>query len=397
MPSPVHYLLQQTAGVGGLVGLMNSADFILPLDDLGAGAVNTTLLRGAGPATFTRATTAWTKLSTGLWASVASGTARSFYTGMNTAGGTFAGYLAEGQRTNLCLQSRDLSNASWTKVNTTGAKDQTGIDGVVNSASSLTCTVNGGTCLQTITEAATDSTLSMFIKIITGTGTITIQQGASTSEISGQLNSSTYTQVSLDATVLNPAIGIVMGTSGDKIAIDMVQFENGAFASTPIPTTTVAVTRNSDTLNYPSAGNANIAQGTVYAEVVANGPAGTYVAFSLDDATANNIVQGSVGSPNLWNELVVSGGTQTVGQNTTSFNFSQALNKVALSYSAGSASSVVNAGTLVSDATVTPPASFTRIVIGKNFNGGFPMYSGIKNMRIWTRQLSDAQLTAMTA
>ena len=215
---------------GGGQGIPNP-QFWLPLMDAGAGAVNTGPARafsGSAP-TFTRATAAWTKLASGLWASVATGIARSCYLGATTAVGAYGGYFSEEARTNLCLQSRDLST-TWTALNATLLKDQIGIDGVASSASSMLATAINGSALQTITEAATASALSMFIKRITGTGTVTIQQGATTLEVSGSINSSTYTRVELDATVLNPAIGIVLGTSGDKIAVDMVQFENGGFA-----------------------------------------------------------------------------------------------------------------------------------------------------------------------
>src|SRR5258708_19718753 len=165
-------------GSGGDDSDLLEAPFFLPLSDLGAGAVNTQLSAGIGGPTFTRATTAWTKLSSGLWGQVATGIARSCYLGQNTVLGEYGGYLAEGARTNLCLQSRDLSNASWTKVNATAVLDQAGIDGITNSASSLTATLPGVSCLQTITEAATLSAFSLYIKRITGTGLVTLQQGA---------------------------------------------------------------------------------------------------------------------------------------------------------------------------------------------------------------------------
>src|SRR4051812_6969991 len=107
----------------------------LQFKDLGSGGAQIT--EDFGPAaTFTNAAQGWTKLSSGLWAAVANGSARSFYSGFTTVAGTYLGYLAEGARTNSCLQARDLSNASWTKTTATGAKDQAGIDGTASSASS---------------------------------------------------------------------------------------------------------------------------------------------------------------------------------------------------------------------------------------------------------------------
>ena len=377
----------------------NNPSFVLNLNDLGAGAVNTTpqFALGSGTPTFTRATTAWTKLSTGLWASVASGTARSSYLGADTTVGAYGGYLAEGARTNLCLQSRDLST-TWTALNATLVKDQVGIDGVTNSASSMTATLGNGSALQTITEAATASAFSLFIKRITGTGTVTIQQGATTSEISASLNSSTYTRVSLQGTVLNPAIGIVLGTSGDKIAVDMVQFENGPFASSPIPTTTVAVTRNADLLTYPSAGNANTSAITIYAEVaypIAPGN-GQQTAVAVNDGSNNNRVELS-GSTGASTRLFVASGGVTqasiipgpaLAANTITKMATAVTTNYANVFYSGTAATAVTTGTV--------PTSFTTIYIGNKQASGAEAFGTIRNVRIYPTALSAPYLQNLT-
>src|SRR5262249_21477525 len=104
---------------GGLNGGSGGPSFVLGFADLGAGAVDTSTQGVSVAPTFTRSTTAWDKLASGLWASVASGVPRSTYLGMNTAAGAYGGYLSEGQRTNLALWARDMSQADWVKVNTT--------------------------------------------------------------------------------------------------------------------------------------------------------------------------------------------------------------------------------------------------------------------------------------
>ena len=374
--------------------------FFLGLKDLGSGAVNLIpeCAAGSPTPTFTRATTAWTKLSTGLWASVASGTARSSYLGADTTVGACGGYLAEGASTNLALQSRDLSNASWTKLNATGAKDQVGIDGVANSASSLTATAINASALQTITEAATASALSMYIKGITVTGTVTIQQGATTSEISASLNSSTYTRVSLQGTVLNPAIGIVLGTSGDKIAVDMVQFENGPFASSPTPTTTVAVMRNADLLAYPSAGNANTSAITIYAEVaypIAPGN-GQQTAVSVNDGSNNNRVELSGSTGESTRLFVASGGvTQAsiipgpaLAANTITKMATAVTTNYANVFYSGTAATAVTTGTV--------PTSFTTISIGNRQASGAEAFGTIRNVCIYPTALSAPYLQNLT-
>jgi hypothetical protein len=386
-----NYGIYSQGSTGGISSDVTS--FNLPLLDLGAGAVSLTPLSslGDGTPTFTRATAAWTKLSSGLWASVATGVARSMYSGAGTTVGSYVGYWSEGARTNLCLQSRDLST-TWTALNATLLKDQVGIDGVGNSASSMTATLANGSALQTITEAATLSALSVFIKRITGTGTVTIQQGASTLEVSASLNSSTYTRIELDATVLNPAIGIVLGTGSDKIAVDMVQFENGASASTPIPTTTVAVSRNADILTYPTAGNAGVS-GALYFELSVANTAATMIPVQIDDGSDNNRIASYTGTQ--FNSYIVSGGvvqaTNAIGAITAN-----TIAKLAEVSTTGNMQIFANgtAGTKVT--TGVNPVSVSTIRISGTSGGISPLFGGIKNLRIYPTALSAAQLQSMT-
>jgi hypothetical protein len=83
---------------------------------------------------------------------------------------TSNGILIEVARTNRLLWNRDATQTEWVKTNITAAKDQTGIDGVANAASSLTATDDNGTCIQTITLAAGNRTGSVYLKRLTGTG-----------------------------------------------------------------------------------------------------------------------------------------------------------------------------------------------------------------------------------
>ena len=256
----------------------------------------------------------------------------------------------------------------------------------------MTATLANGSALQTITEAATLSAFSVFIKRITGTGTVTLQQGASTLEISASINTSTYTRVELDATVLNPAIGIVLGTNGDKIAVDMVQFENGGFASTPIPTTTVAVTRNADVLTFVGAGNIGIVGAwladytPMYSGVGTAGsnPAilGTSSANEIDgyfasDAQTLSMYGGQAGATQAFTRTA--GTTYKMGGSWSSVETRAAVNGVV---SAAGAASIVASVPAVMQIGGGPAVT--------------PAYAAIRNFRIYPTVLSTAQLQAMT-
>src|SRR3990167_1054230 len=143
---------------------VNLLAFMLPLDDLGAGEVDLVLKLGQGDPTFTRATTATTVDSTGTIVSVASGTARSWYDPTTLV---YGGYLPEGARTNLCLQSEDFAT-TWTNVNSTEATNAAVAPDGATTADRLIPddTVTDSAFLQTglTLTAASTYTFSVFAK-----------------------------------------------------------------------------------------------------------------------------------------------------------------------------------------------------------------------------------------
>lgn len=162
--------------------------------------------------------------------------------------GLCKGQLLEVTRTNVVLQNRDLTNAAWTKSNTTAAKDQTGADGTANGASKLTATADNGTALQAITLASSARFQTAYVKRITGTGTIqmTTDNGSTWTTIT---TTASWTRQSIPTqTLANPTVGFKIATSGDAIAVDFVQNENGTFATSPIVVVGTAVARASTSL-----------------------------------------------------------------------------------------------------------------------------------------------------
>jgi hypothetical protein len=161
---------------------------------------------------------------------------------------TCNGLLIEESRANRILWCRDASQSNWTKTNVTAAKDQTGIDGVANAASSLTATADNGTCIQTITLASGSRTASVYLKRITGTGNVQVSLDGSTWS-TVDLSSTEWRRIVLSGTVTNPVVGIRLATNGDAVAMDFAQVEDGAFATTPILTTTASATRAVDAVS----------------------------------------------------------------------------------------------------------------------------------------------------
>jgi hypothetical protein len=193
-----------------------------------------------GAEVFTRATPGWSVGAGGLLTRAAINAPRVEYIGGQPY------YLGETSATNVALRNRDCANAAWTKTTCTAVRDQVGADGVANAASSLLATAGNATCLQAITLGSSARFQTVYVKRLVGAGTVqmTMDNGATWTAIAV---TAAYVPVSIPTQTLpNPTVGFRLVTNGDKIAVDFVQNETGTFATSPIETTTVAVTRATD-------------------------------------------------------------------------------------------------------------------------------------------------------
>jgi hypothetical protein len=195
---------------------------------------------------------------------------------------TSNGILIEEARTNRLLWNRDATQTEWVKTNITAAKDQTGIDGVANAASSLTATDDNGTCIQTITLAAGNRTGSVYLKRLTGAGLIQVTLDGSTYS-TVELSDTEWYRIVLSGSVTNPTVGIKIAVDGDAVAMDYGQVEDGLSVSTPILTTTSTATRAVDSATRFIDDGLNVNGMTAYAEFVTTG---------LLQTTTNSIVVG---------------------------------------------------------------------------------------------------------
>jgi hypothetical protein len=117
---------------------------------------------------------------------------------------------------------------------------------VANAASSLTATADGGTCIQTITLASGSRTGSVYLKRLTGTGAVQVSLDGSTWS-TVDLSADEWRRIVLSGTVTNPVVGVRIATSGDSVAMDFGQVEDGAFATSPVLTTVATATRAGET------------------------------------------------------------------------------------------------------------------------------------------------------
>lgn len=418
--------------------------FELPLNDKGAGEVNLVPSRANGnpTPTFTRATTAYTTLSDGTLFQVASGVPRSCY----SSAGVYLGYLAEGARTNLCLQSQTFDAVGWSPAIGFLLKNAIGPDGVTNSATTITDANVGATEYVTQTVSLTNATTytqSIFVKKTVGalsvfptfgvfTATDTKRAGCTIDTTNGTVvkwtaftgstmlaafscaiesTNTSYWRVSLTFTTESTsshALCIVVpaalatqsadGTSDVALTGSLViygaQLEAASFASSYIPTTTAAVTRNADVLTYPSAGNADSAEGSFYAECTSNSWANTVNKWSLNYAGSGAPYSHS--SASNFGSMQMYDGTNTAnGPNGLA---PVGTMKLAGRYSAATLLQMAIANGQLGAAARPFDGSMnaTAIAIGC-LVGGTSQFDGcIKNVRIYPRALSDAKLIAMT-
>lgn len=217
---------------------------------------------------FTRSTTATYRDSNGIVATAAINVKRAAHYPVTGTPNT-PYLLLEDARTNAALWCKDLTNAVWVKTTMTTATT-TGADGVAASATRLTATAGNATVSQSVTLGSSARYMSAYVKRVTGSGTIQMTTDAVGADWQTIVVTAGWTRLEIPTkTLANPNFGFRIVTNGDAIDVDFVQNENGTFASSAIPTTTVAVTRGADSYSLPF--TAPPQEMSVYAKFVEGG------------------------------------------------------------------------------------------------------------------------------
>lgn len=345
--------------------------------------------------TFTRASSGTYFNSSGLLQTAATDVAR--FDNTPITGASALGLLIEEARTNVPLWDRDLTNAAWTATDVTVAKTATGIDGVVNSASTLTATGANGTVLQAVTLASSARFQTAWVRRRTGTGTVemTMDNGSTWTAI---VPTAAWSRLLIPTqTLANPTVGFRIVTSGDAIDVDFGQNENGTFATSSIATTTAAVTRAADVCSIlTSAFPFNASEGTIVAEGLS--PAGASAnncIAELNDGTQSNriLLFRTTGNAAQFqvdvatvSQAGISGGTWNVATS----------GKIAAAWAANDFATCFNGGAVATDTSGSIPAGLTTLVIGDSGGGNRYWNSTIRRLSYWPRRLSNTQLQALS-
>lgn len=313
------------------------------------------------------------------------------------------GLLIEPSRTNVALWNRDLTNAVWVTTSCSAVKDQIGIDGVSNSASSLTASGANATCLQSVTLASSVRIMSAYVKRISGTGLIdmTTNNGVVWNNVT-VTNDWTRVDIPLQ-TLANPIFGFRVGTSGDAIAVDYVMNENGIVAATKssaILSTDRSVTRSEDLLTLPTISSFyNQLEGTFFFQFDSTNLVSDSTLFCVDDGTtgqANQIDVRTTGSVST-RCRVRSSSVSTADMNTGTVGIGAAV-KVAFAVKASDFAAVANVNALQTTLSGAMPATtMTQLTFGRRGTTGVTMIGHWRSLQYYNSRLPNTQLQALTA
>jgi hypothetical protein len=221
---------------------------------------------------------------------------------------------------------------------------------------------------------------------------------------------SSLTRFTATRTLTNAAIAYVSAyvaiTYASGVAVDITlriglpQLEQGAFATSVIPTTTTALTRNADVAsmtgtNFSSWYSAS--EGTVYVDVV-SAPVNTIAqqAWYLSDGTANNAMflrRNTSGSPAA--AVLVSASPQGDISSGGAISGS-ATYKTAFAYKANDLAISTNANTVGTDTSASIP-TVDRLALGISVASTQSLNGTIRRLAFYPQRLANSQLQALTS
>jgi hypothetical protein len=273
------------------------------------------------------------------------------------------GARSEPAATNRVLWSRDLSNAAWTKTDATATLTAAGVDGAANSASVLTATGANATATQAITSTSRARVLSVWLKRRTGTGTVETTIDGGTTWVARTLTSA-WQRFQTTVTSTNPTVGVRIVTSGDAVDVDYVQEEDGAVATSPIPTFAATVTRTIDDVRWPDFMDA---EGVVVVEWVplVAGDSSSPVLFGTSASINHGPFTDGTQALSHWNGSAVLTATGAIAVG--------ARNAAVLSWSASGRAVALNGGAVATDAGAIGTTDLFRIGATGAGNQPYPL------------------------
>jgi hypothetical protein len=347
------------------------------------------------------------------------------------------GYLAEGARTNLVLQSQTLGT-TWTQEGGAINEDQIASpDGTVTADKfTLSATTNRHRVYQIASSgvAGTTNVASVYVKagtagwfsisdasagifyakfdavngVVGATGGANFQSASITPLPNGWYRIAMVYSTAANPNTINFALGDTQAHVTDANSTWTAagtetgyfwgaQVEAASFASSYIPTTTGSAARNADVLIYPAANNIGTGNNNVYFEAAMPSTGTEQLGlFGLSNSSGETTNSSEFYSNNRTSATleVYSGGVHQASIGNTIV--AGALTRYAGVFATNDARSYANGGLSGSDTLVTLSSGINRIRVGTNRNAGLSLFGTIRNVKIWKKALTDAQLKTMT-
>ena len=243
---------------------------------------------------------------------------------------TQSGLMIEATATNLVPKSQVFNDAVWTAsvLMTVGDNETSSPDGTVNAGILASGDVNSTLIL---TTSVTARTFSVWLKRSAGTGNVDITANGGTGWTTVTLSSSDWRRFQVTAASALQTCGIRLVTSGDEVYIWGAQFETSPYATSYIPTTSAAATRNAESLTYAIVGNRTAATESIF------------IKFAPESTFANDGV-----------------GRVLLSSDTKNRQFAKVAGGTVVQFKPNSTDS----GTSLSDATTIPTANTSYVVTG---------------------------------
>jgi hypothetical protein len=295
-------------------------------------------------------------------------------------------FLLEPQSTNLISYSEDFSNSYWTKSSVTLTSGFTAPDGTSN-AYKVEGTI-GTSYLANL--SANTYTRSIYVRTVSGTGQVKLLGNPTLYDVNEEWTRVSYNTAS---NTYQFAVDFRGGTNISEVLIWGAQVENLPYATSYIPTSGAAATRNQELCNNATP-VINSTEGTLYAEISALANDGTIRYLSLSDGTSNNRVTILYySSSNNIRMIVSSNGTNYVDKN---YGVSSVLDfhKIAIKYKENDFALWVDGIEAKTDHSGNTPIGLDNLSF--SIGGGNNFFGNTKGLKYYPKALADVQLEDLT-
>ena len=181
------------------------------------------------------------------------------------------------------------------------------------------------------------------------------------------------------------------------LRIGLLQLEQGAFATSVIPTTTATATRAADVASITGTNFSswyNQTEGTVFAEGAVAQPnsGGNQFVFRTSDNGYNNSVALNIQSGGFASIATASGGVFDGVATSSATLIANTTAKFAGAYATNNLGVSLNGATVATDTSATMPTALNRLDIGSDHIGSNRIKAGtIKRLTYWPTRLSTIQ------